>query len=77
GVDCTGELAAKAWTLEWLESTSLDANHRLLSESCKTHTCFGVQEHLNETAELSVFGRPKKEKLESHDLPLREATAPT
>ncbi|MQM08753.1 hypothetical protein Taro_041611, partial [Colocasia esculenta] len=26
GLDCTGELAAKAWTLEWLESTSLDGN---------------------------------------------------
>ncbi|MQM19153.1 hypothetical protein Taro_052152 [Colocasia esculenta] len=34
-------------------------------------------EHLNETAELSFLGRSKKEKLESHDLPLREATAPT
>ncbi|MQL87438.1 hypothetical protein Taro_019968, partial [Colocasia esculenta] len=29
------------------------------------------------TVELSFFGRPKKEKLESYNPPLREATAPT
>ncbi|MQL87792.1 hypothetical protein Taro_020341, partial [Colocasia esculenta] len=28
GLDCTGELAAKAWTPELLASTSMDANPR-------------------------------------------------
>ncbi|MQL81133.1 hypothetical protein Taro_013592 [Colocasia esculenta] len=32
---------------------------------------------VNVTVELSSFGRPKKEKLEPHLRPLREATAPT
>ncbi|MQL76129.1 hypothetical protein Taro_008519 [Colocasia esculenta] len=34
-------------------------------------------EHLDKTVELSFFGRLKKEKLESHNPPLREATTPT
>ncbi|MQL69206.1 hypothetical protein Taro_001499 [Colocasia esculenta] len=32
---------------------------------------------VNVTVELSSFGRPKKEKLDPHLRPLREATAPT
>ncbi|MQL80332.1 hypothetical protein Taro_012779 [Colocasia esculenta] len=32
---------------------------------------------VNVTVELSSFGRPKKEKLEPHLRPLREATTPT
>ncbi|MQL81137.1 hypothetical protein Taro_013594, partial [Colocasia esculenta] len=53
----------------WLAARTLDAD-----SDKRPHPWTTI---VNVTVELSSFGRPKKEKLEPHLRPLREATAPT